>query len=386
MSFLAAQLRRLGSLDDRTQGLIALALAVVLPFVVGRTFLNTSLYIGTYAVLALGLNVVVGFTGLLDLGFVLFLATGAVVTSFLLSLTRTPDGTVQWAVSASGGIEGTQIFGFDGSILLIILIAGSVCALVGVLRGLPTLRVRGDYYAIVTLGIAEIAFETFLWDENSWINFTQFTGGAFGIKLPRADRPVLLGDPLRWSSPTVYFLILAGVVVAVLATHHLNRSRVGRALAAIRLDETAARACGVNVNRHKLIAFAVSGFIGGIGGALFVVWKEGTYSVKSFDVWQSILILCGVVLGGMGSIRGALVGITVLLAIDQALRQNYGGVTVPAEALNLIYGFLLIVVMRFRPQGLLPPVRRGRPLTESEHEALRTEPARLFRLGDKDVS
>jgi len=370
------------SRTDFVLGALALVAAVVLPFVTGfrGTVPNVALFLGIYMILALGLNVVVGFTGLLDLGYVTFLATGAIVAAFLISLTKTTDG-VDWAIGVDHDVVGEPLLGWNGSILLILLAAGVVCAFVGVLRGIPTLRVRGDYYAIVTLGFAEILYETALWDDSNLLNVSRVTGGAFGIKLPSSHVPMLFGKKLYYDEPAFYFLVVAAVVLTFLATHHLNRSRVGRALAAIRMDETAARACGVDVNRYKLVAFAVSGFIGGIGGGLYTLWA-GTIAVKGLDVWQSILILCGVVLGGMGSIRGTAIGIAGLMCLGEVLREDFGGVSVPPEARFLIYGFLLIVVMRFRPQGLLPPVRRGLPLTDLEHESLRAESSTLFALGD----
>lgn len=362
---------------DLVLGAIALVVALALPAVIGfrGTLPNVVLYVAIYTILALGLNVVVGFTGLLDLGYVTFLATGAVLTAFLLSLTRTPDG-VDWSIGTSQTIEGAPLLGLDGAIIPILFAAGLACAALGVLRGVPTLRVRGDYYAIVTLGIAEILYETSLWDDTNPVNFTRVTGGAFGIKLPSSHVPVLFGQKLYYDSPAFYYLVVLLVVLTFVVTHHLNRSRVGRALAAIRLDETAARSCGVDVSRHKLIAFAVSGFVGGIGGGLYTLWS-GTVAVKGLDVWQSVLILCGVVLGGMGSIRGTAVGIAALMCLGEILREDFGGVSVPPEARFLIYGLLLIVVMRFRPQGLLPPVRHGRILTDEERSQLRRGPSPL---------
>ena len=379
-----APIARYVSRVDLALAVVALIAALVFPWLFGfrGTLPNVALYVGIYMILALGLNVVVGFTGLLDLGYVAFLASGAIITAFLLSLTRTPRG-IDWAIGVTREVSGEPLLGFDGAILPILLCAGLGCALLGVVRGIPTLRVRGDYYAIVTLGIAEILYETALWDESSWLNFTRVTGGAFGIKLPSSHVPHLFGERLYYDSPVFYYLVIALVIVAFLVTHHLNRSRVGRALAAIRLDETAARACGVDVSKHKLIAFAVSGFLGGVGGGLYTLWS-GTVAVKGLDVWQSILILCGVVLGGMGSIRGTAVGIAGLMCLGELLREDFGGVSIPPEARFLIYGLLLIIVMRFRPQGLLPPVRHGRAVTEEQRAALLAGDADLYLLDDRE--
>lgn len=388
------------------QGGLALIAVAVAPYLVSKGFsnqwLNILLFVEIYLILSLGLNLVVGFTGLLDLGYVIFMATGAVVAVWLCGLRRDETG-FDWPIGNTGDVAGELVFGFDGAIVPILLICGAVCAVVGVLRGIPTLRVRGDYFAIVTLGFAEIFFETALWDESKVVNFSRLTGGAFGAKLRSTDRPTLLGEKLFWDTPQFYFLVLAAVVVAFVVSHHVNRSRTGRALAAIRLDETAARACGVNVSRYKLVAFALSGFLGGVGGGLFALWT-GTVSVKNLDVWQSIMILSCVVLGGMGSIRGVAVGTVILMPLGELLKERLGNfldstglsrlgavgrflethlgdVAIPPEARFLVYGFVLIVVMRYRPQGLLPPVRRGVPLTETEREDHCQGPCDLYSLG-----
>ena len=368
----------------KVQGLLLVLLIGLIPAFAGKGFsaelTNVVLFVEIYLILALGLNLVVGFTGLLDLGYVVFMSTGAVLTVFMCGLRSGPDG-YDWPIANDADITGDLVFGFDGSIFPILLLAGCVTAVLGVLRGIPTLRVRGDYFAIVTLGFAEIVFELGLWDDSNWINFTRITGGAFGAKLGSPDRPLLFGEKLYWNTPHFYFLVLFVVVVTFIATHHVNRSRVGRALAAVRLDETAAKACGVNVSRSKLVAFALSGFIGGVGGGIYALWA-GTVAVKSLDVWQSVLILCCIVLGGMGSLRGVVLGTAVLMSLGEILRQRIGGVSIPPEARYLIYGFVLIVVMRFRPQGILPVNRRLRPLSTSEERALSEGPCELYSLDD----
>lgn len=362
--------------------LVPIALVAALPFV-APGLVNIALFVAVYAILALGLNVVVGYTGLLDLGYVTFLATGAVVTVDLLLLAQTPEGLA--LVEASGA---TRVLGFHGSIFIIMGLAGLICALGGVLRGIPTLRLTGDYYAIVTLGLAEILYLVFL-------NGGRLTGGAFGTKLTLDTRPALPwleGGQLAWpklyhDEPVFYVLVMGTLGLTVLVMDRLNRSRVGRAWAAIRLDETAARACGVNVSRYKMIAFAISGFVGGIGGSLYAIWN-GTVAVKALDIWQSILILCAVVLGGMGSIRGVLVGSVILFSLRELLREKlviFGmSFRVPPEASFLIYGLLLIFIMRFRPQGMVP---RGKGesvrLTAEEEAALWERRPALFTLDEE---
>ncbi len=364
------------SLLDLLLGAAALLAVVLLPLLHGGGFRgtlpNVTLYVCIYVILGLGLNVVVGFTGLLDLGYVAFLATGALLTGFLLRMTTTPDGVLHWRVTEPPPADASPLLGFDGSYLLVLLASGIACALLGVLRGIPTLRVRGDYYAIMTLGFAEILFETALWDRSYPVDMESVTGGTFGVKLSSLHVPRLFGRQLFYDEPVFYYLVVGVVVATFVAVHHVNRSRFGRALASIRLDETAARACGVDVARHKLAAFAISGFVGGVGGSLYAL-NYGTVAAKGLDVWQSVLILCGVVLGGMGSIRGAAFGVGALMALGELLREDLGGVSVPPEARFLIYGLLLIVVMRFRPQGLLPPVRHGRPVTWERDALLAAE-------------
>ena len=379
-------LRRYASPLDLVLGASLFLAVVLLPAVTGfrGTIPSIVLFVAIYLVLTLGLNIVVGFAGLLDIGYVVFMAFGAVTAAFLMSLTRTPDGSIDWRIGKTSPVLGDPVFDFAGSIFVILLAAGGACAILGILRGIPTLRVTGDYYAIVTIGFAEIFYEMFLWDETTpfegnRLNFSRFTGGAFPITLDRANRPSLFGEVLDYSAWPFYYLVIACAFLTMIATHHLNRSRTGRALAAIRLDETAARSCGVNVTKTKLVAFAVSGFLGGIGGALYSLWV-GAVAVTSLNVWISIIVLSCIVLGGMGSVRGVILGTIVLAPLGEILRKQIGGVTIPAEARFLVYGIILVALMRFRPQGLLPPNRRGEPLAEEDRMKRLLKPAPLFTL------
>ena len=393
MSGLAAALRgwlaRRSGRDLALDGFfLALALAAAaLPLVLGfdSKIANVILLVGIYVLLALGLNIVVGYTGLLDLGYVMFLASGAVLASLLMLLTKTEAGWVL-PVGQTGVPEGARPFCGEGGFLPIMLICGLFCAGLGALRGIPTLKLTGDYYAIVTLGLAEIVFLVMFNEE--WL-----TGGAFGIKIPKGCRPRLLGGELYYDTPQFYYLVLVAVLAGAVVSWRLQNSRLGRAWAAIRLDETAAMTCGINVASHKLIAFAVSGFFGGAGGALYALWS-GTVAVRSLEVWQSFLILCCVVLGGMGSIRGVVLGAAVLISLGELLREDFvkgplaglfgllgiGGRD-PSVARFLIYGVLLIVIMRFRPQGLLPARRGGRPPAQDEERAMRQAGSELFAIG-----
>ncbi|MGE0713007.1 MAG: branched-chain amino acid ABC transporter permease [Planctomycetota bacterium] len=428
------------------------------------------------AILALGLNVVVGFTGLLDLGYVTFLATGAIVAFQLLLLTHADpqahrelrayravgpplrlsaaeaqgvlgqdpgalSGKEGFPAAQEGGLEvcelatwaeragaafdraklpeparkalelaadarkkrlrqhghlfgrfylpvgtneriaGTRPFVFGNSWPLVMLVAGLVCAGLGALRGIPTLRLTGDYYAIVTLGIAEIFYLVYL--NASWI-----IGGAESTTLRTPDRPHVLGKALFHDTPVFYYLVMGALLLTLLLMDRLARSRTGRAWAAIRLDELAAGASGIDVPREKLKAFAVSGFCGGVAGSLYAIW-QGSVSAKDLDVWWSVLVLCAVVLGGMGSLRGVLLASMLFFPMREVLREkvSIGGASfrVPPQAVNLVYGMLLIFVMRFRPQGLLPRGHEeSQPLTPEQERALASdERPRLFALEER---
>ena len=346
-----------------------------------HNYMSVLLYVEIYMILALGLNIVVGMTGLLDLGYAMFLSTGAVVCALCLVLTHAPaDAATGEAarymlpVGTTDVSEGSHPFHFPGGLFVILFLAGSVCALLGVLRGIPTLKLTGDYYAIVTLGLAEILFLFYL-------NTESLTGGAFGIKLLLSDRPEMFGEKLYWDTPFFYYFTFFLLVLTIATMLRLQNSRLGRAWAAIKLDETAARSSGVNVSKYKLIAFAISGFVGGIGGALMTIWM-GLAAVKDLDVWQSILILCCVVLGGMGSIPGTLLGTFILISLGEVLREPLPLIElrVPNEARFLIYGLILVFLMRFRPQGLLPLVREGRSPKEDEVKQIARISTPLFTL------
>lgn len=414
-------------------------LALLLVGGVGSPFLvSIALSIMLHAIFALGLNVVVGYTGLLDLGYASFIAIGAFVVSLGLVLTHQPPRDLpalpvrqlvltqaQRELAPRAGVplvvrerpdlrydvvagaeavldalardvraldaehvrgltfpvgqataRGSLPFAFPGGLFVLLALAGAAGAAAGVLRGFPTLRLTGDYYAIVTLGFAEIVWLVTL--NEDWL-----TGGAFGIKLSERFRPRLLGDALYDDTWQFYGVVLAALVAAVVASWRLERSRVGRAWAAIRADETAARSSGIDVDRYKLLAFAVSGAIGAVGGGLFAL-KVGTIVATKFDIWLSIVVVCCLVLGGMGTIRGAVAGAALLIGLGEVLRllsdtTTLGAWALPAEARFLVYGLVLVVVMRFRPQGLLARLGGG-GLDAGELAALRAGASRLFTL------
>ncbi|MBI2193136.1 MAG: branched-chain amino acid ABC transporter permease [Planctomycetes bacterium] len=343
---------------------------------------STVLKICIYAVMALGLHVVVGLTGLLDLGYVTFMATGAVLTVVSMVAVADPEtGTLIIPVGGRSLRGAEHLFHFPGSYLLVLALAGLVCSALGVLRGLPTLHLTGDYYAIVTLGMAEIMY--------IWYRTAEWTGGPQSLWLNPPDVPTLFGYKLYYDSAIYYFLVLMVFTATIIGSIHLRDSRVGRALSAIRLDPTAAMACGVPVSRYKLTAFAVSGFIGGIGGSLFALWSNG-FSAIGMEVWESILLVCCLVLGGIGSVRGALLGSVVLVALGEILRQKVphysSGVGLvwkawPPEARFLFYGLILVALMRFRPAGVLPDRVAGDPFPPELARAWSERATSLFRLG-----
>ena len=339
--------------------LVAMGLAV-LPFVVdtalGRTWVRIIDFALIYAMLALGLNIVVGFAGLLDLGYIAFYAVGAYT----------------WALLAS------PQFGLHLPFWLILPIAAGVTALFGVMLGAPTLRLRGDYLAIVTLGFGEI-IRIFLNNLDHPINITN---GPVGIN--RID-PISVGGldltrthqffGLDFSGAHFYYYILLGMVLlAMFICVRLEDSRIGRAWIAIREDEVAAQSMGINTRNVKLLAFAMGATFGGVAGGLFASF-QGFVSPESFVLLESIMVLCMVVLGGMGHVSGVVVGALLLAVLPEVLRstaspvqeQLFGKVIVAPESLRmLLFGLALILVMLIRPTGLWPSPIRKREFARNE--------------------
>jgi branched-chain amino acid transport system permease protein len=297
-----------------------------------------------FVLLALGLNVVVGYAGLLDLGYVGFFAVGAYTTALLTS----PDSVLhtKWAWLAS------------------IPIALAMTMLAGLILGWPTLRLRGDYLAIVTLGFAEIirivatSTETLRGDRG-------FTGIPHPPGTGAEGKPIFgVADatPYFWLGLTVILLVIVGV-------RNLDRSRVGRSWLAIREDEEAAEIMGVRTIKYKLWAFAIGAFIGGLGGVMFA-GEQGFVNSATFVLQFSILILAGVVMGGSGNIAGAILGGALISYIPDRLR----GISDPFFHTDLfgfrfaIFGVVIILIMIFRPQGLIPSRRRAMELRDREKE------------------
>jgi branched-chain amino acid transport system permease protein len=312
-----------------------------------------ALLLAPFLVDALGLNIVVGYAGLLDLGFVAFFAVGA----YLYALCASPH------------------FGLHLPFWLLLPAAALLAAAFGVLLGAPTLRLRGDYLAIVTLGFGEI-IRIFLNNLNAPVNLTNGPQGITMIR-PIEIAGVSLARPLEIAGVTLpslylyYYLFLALAALALVISARLEDSRIGRAWIAIREDEVAARACGVNTRDLKLLAFALGASFGGVAGALYASF-QGFVSPESFGLTESIMILCMVVLGGMGHVRGVVIGAAILVALPEALRYTgplqralFGSVYIePSDLRLLLFGLALVLVARWRPAGLWPSPVRRRELAE----------------------
>jgi branched-chain amino acid transport system permease protein len=342
--------------------LLAIGLAA-LPFLVGtglgNAWLRTLNFALLYIMLALGLNIVVGFAGLLDLGYIAFYAVGA----YLYALLASPHFGLHWPIWA------------------ILPLGALVAGAAGALLGAPTLRLKGDYLAIVTLGFGEI-IRIFLNNLNAPVNITNGPQGISSIDPIRVaginlNRGI---DLFGWQLPglyVIYFIFLALAVLIVFATLRLENSRIGRAWVAIREDEIAAKACGINTRNIKLLAFAMGASFGGVAGGLFASF-QGFVSPESFSLMESVMVLCMVVLGGMGNIGGVILGGILLTVLPEAFRhgavpiQNalFGKVVVDPESLRmLLFGVALVAVMLYRPAGLWPSSRRRRELAAAKEVA-----------------
>ncbi len=324
-------------------GLVLLALAIlgVLPLLVGSVISQVLGSVMVFVLLGLGLNIVVGYAGLLDLGYVAFYAFGAYMTALLTGATlNTTTGSAAPAWSAD--------LNFYVAIWIVVLLAAGV----GLLIGAPVLRLRGDYLAIVTLGLGEIVR---VLAESQWLQ--PLVGGPQGM---RGVTNAAIGGVSFRPPQHFYWLVLAFVVLAVFVSWRLAWSRIGRAWNAMREDEQVADAMGISTTKYKLLAFAMGGAVGSLGGALFAV-QIGSLTPASFQIIVSITALAVVILGGMGSIPGVVAGAAVLIGLPGLLREF-------EEFRLLIYGGVLVAIMILRPQGLIPSVRRMRELHEEEVE------------------
>ncbi|HEX4798762.1 MAG TPA: ABC transporter ATP-binding protein [Burkholderiales bacterium] len=336
--------------------LVALAL-LALPFAlaaVGTTWVRITNLAILFVFLSLGLNIVVGFAGLLDLGYIAFYAVGAYVYALLAS----PHFNIHWPFWVT------------------LPLGAAVAALFGVLIGAPTLKLRGDYLAIVTLGFGEIV-RIFLNNLSQPINITNGPQGIAridpfrlgGVDFSKSES--FLG--LTFSGPIKYYYLLLAVLLAVIFINvRLQNSRIGRAWEAIREDEIAARATGIDTTRLKLLAFAMGASFGGVAGGMFSA-IQGFVSPESFVLVESIMVVSMVVLGGMGNIWGVILGALLLSFVPEILRftvepvqrQLFGRMIIEPEVIRmLIFGFALVLVMTLRPGGLWPSAVRKRELAE----------------------
>ncbi|MGE0084219.1 MAG: branched-chain amino acid ABC transporter permease [Desulfococcaceae bacterium] len=291
---------------------------LIFPFVFSLYQTNIMINALMYVMLGLGLNIVVGLAGLLDLGYVAFYAVGA----YTYALLNHHFGLGFWTV---------------------LPVAGLMAAMFGIILGFPVLRLRGDYLAIVTLGFGEII-------RLILENWNEFSFGPSGIA--NIPRPGFFGVKMSLETNTVfiYFMMIMMTLATIFVVNRLQNSRIGRAWIALREDEIACQAMGIDKTRTKLTAFALGATWAGFAGAVFAA-KTTFVNPASFTIWESIIILCVVVLGGMGSIIGVIFGAMVLILLPEYLRAF-------SQYRMLVFGMVLVVMMIFRPEGIISNVRR----------------------------
>jgi branched-chain amino acid transport system permease protein len=344
-------------------GVLLIAVALLgLPFALaaaGTAWVRIANLAILFVFLSLGLNIVVGFAGLLDLGYIAFYAVGAYVYALLAS----------------------PHFDLHLPFWVILPIGALVACLFGVLLGAPTLKLRGDYLAIVTLGFGEIV-RIFLNNLSQPVNITNgpqgisridpFSFGSFSFSQSEALSGIAFSGPIKY-----YYILLAVLLLAIVVNLRLQHSRIGRAWEAIREDEIAARAMGINTTRIKLLAFAMGASFGGIAGGMFAA-IQGFISPESFVLVESVMVLSMVVLGGMGNVWGVVLGAVLLSFVPELLRYTveplqkslFGRSVVEPEVIRmLLFGLALVLMMLYRPAGLLPSAVRKRELAKPEERA-----------------
>jgi branched-chain amino acid transport system permease protein len=369
--------------------LIVLVGALLYPFIyqdlrslgeIGDFFpqLGSVVIILVFTMMAVGLNIVVGYSGLLDLGYVAFYAAGAYTAGWLAS------GQFE-QVNLHFGSSGisSDVNGIHVSLWLAFLIAGAFTAITGILIGLPTLRLRGDYLAIVTLGFGEIIPQVVRnGDDFGGFNLTNGTFGINPIDSPGFGSTLsdTFGLPESYQASfqrerLFYWTILALLLITVFCSVRLRDSRLGRAWIAIREDETAAAAMGIPLMRTKTWAYAIGAFFGGVAGAYYASFKSGAFP-SDFYFNISIFLLCMVILGGMGSVWGVVAGGLILgwlnvegLAVIGSKFNEAAGTDFEIAKYQFgIYGTIIVLMMLFRPTGLIPERRRKRELEEGVHD------------------
>jgi len=321
--------------------LLMLIVLFVLPQLIGPYLSEVADLVGFYIIMALGLNVVVGFAGLLDLGYVAFFAIGA----YTMAVLTTPELPLVRAVIPQ--------MNFWTALPFAVLAA----LLAGVLLGIPVLKTRGDYLAIITLGFGEIIRLLVLSDA-----LKPFLGGAMGVT--GVARPAV-ANSVTDSPQEFYYFILIGILIAWFITSRLKASRLGRAWMAIREDEDVAAAMSINLVGYKLLAFATGATLAGLSGAMFGS-KLGSMVPASFNVLVSINVLAVLIVGGMGSLPGVVVGAIVLIGLPELLREFN-------EFRWWVYGAVLVAMMLYKPEGLWPEATRVRELREEEEPNVTVE-------------
>ena len=359
------------SMNSR-QRLVAILLAaaglLVLPLLLqsfGNAWVRIADMALLFVLLSLGLNIVVGYAGLLDLGYVAFFAIGA----YMFGLMASPHLSDTFPLIAALFPQGMHT-----PLWLVIPLAALLAGASGILLGAPTLRLRGDYLAIVTLGFGEI-IRVFLNNLDQPVNLTNGPKGIgqidsikfFGLDLGKKLR---LGDFELASVTLYYYLFLALVLVSIIICHRLELSRIGRAWMAIREDEIAAKAMGINTRNLKLLAFGMGATFGGVSGAMFAAF-QGFISPESFSLMESVMIVAMVVLGGIGYLPGVVLGAVLLAALPEVLRYVAGplqamtGGRLDASILRqLLIALAMISVMLLRPRGLWPAPEHGKSLQD----------------------
>lgn len=314
--------------------IITSLILMILPFILGTYLSEVTNNVGIYILMGLGLNIVVGFAGLLDLGYVAFFAIGAYIMAILTT-------------------EGALGLG-DWSFWTALPVCVGVAALFGLILGMPVLRMRGDYLAIVTLGFGEIIRILALSDL-----LKPYIGGAQGVlQIPKPS----IGGLYLVKPEYLYYVILAGVLFAAFVSHRLQRSRLGRQWMAMREDEDVAEAVGINLVNTKLLAFSIGAAFSGLSGAIFAA-KLTSIFPHSFNLLISINVLCLIIVGGMGSLPGVIVGAAILVGLPELLREF-------AEFRMLMYGVLLVVMMLAKPEGFIPSEVHKRELHRDEDRGI----------------
>jgi branched-chain amino acid transport system permease protein len=370
------------SLKTKVLYAIMAAALVIVPFILqaatGYAFMVRILVVvGIWVLLALGLNIVVGYAGLLDLGYIAFYAMGA------------------YAGVIIGQIVAPTLGGF--TYYAMIIPAALAGAMTGIALGFPVLRLRGDYLAIVTLGFGEIV--------RICLNNNLFglSNGASGLPeggevLTPPWPSVWLQDNIRFPTPFGefvfgpnlfwYFIVLGLIIISIVVITRLDDSRLGRAWVAMRENEVAAEACGVNIRTQKLWAFSLGALTGGIAGVTFA-YVQQFISPESFTFMESVFVVCIVVLGGMGSIPGVIVGALVIRGLPELVQglAVAGVVDLSGETISaitayrfLVFGLLMVVMMAVRPQGMIPSKRRARELQPADDRVLAGEDLTMFDL------